>query len=206
MSDMPRPRPTYLLREETRHGRVVWFVRVGKGARTRLRAGYGTPEFHAEYEAAIQGGQPRRVKSAPAAGSLAWLIARYRETTAWTTLSMATRRQRENIFRQVIEASGDKPISTIGQTAIESGRDRRTPHQGRHFLDTMRGLFRWAAKAKHSKDPTLGVEDPARPKSDGFRPWTEEHIGAFHKRWPIGSASGYGSTCSCIPDCDAATP
>jgi integrase len=113
--------------------------------------------------------------------------ARYRETTAWTVLSMATRRQRENILEEIIKASGDLPIGAINQASIEAGRDRRTPHQGRHFLDTMRGLFRWAAKAKHSKDPTLGVEDPARPKSDGFRPWTEEHVAAFHKRWPIGT-------------------
>jgi integrase len=95
--------------------------------------------------------------------------------------------RRENIFRQVIETSGEKPISAINQAAIEAGRDRRTPHQGRHFLDTMRGLFRWAAKAKLAKDPTLGVEDPARPKSDGFRPWTEDDVIAYQTRWPIGT-------------------
>jgi integrase len=100
---------------------------------------------------------------------------------------MATRRQRENIFERVIKTSGDLPISAINQASIEAGRDRRTPHQGRHFLDTMRGLFRWAAKAKHSKDPTLGVEDPARPKSDGFRPWTEDDVIAYQTRWPIGT-------------------
>jgi integrase len=81
-----------------------------------------------------------------------------------------------------------RPTNRRHQSGINRGRARRrTPHQGRHFLDTMRGLFRWAAKAKHSKDPTLGVEDPARPKSDGFRPWTEEHVAAFHKRWPVGT-------------------
>jgi integrase len=51
----------------------------------------------------------------------------------------------------------------------------------------MRGLFRWAAKAKLAHDPTVGVDDPARPKSDGFRPWTEEDVAAYQKRWPIGT-------------------
>jgi integrase len=51
----------------------------------------------------------------------------------------------------------------------------------------MRGLFRWAAKAKLAHDQTSGVEDPARPKSDGFRPWTEEDVAAYQKRWPIGT-------------------
>jgi hypothetical protein len=70
---MPRKRPPHLLREETRHGKVVWYVRMDKGPRVRVAA-FGTPEFDIEYEAAIQGGQSRRIKGAPAAGSLAWLI------------------------------------------------------------------------------------------------------------------------------------
>jgi len=51
----------------------------------------------------------------------------------------------------------------------------------------MRGLFRWAAKAKLAKDSTIGVEDPQRPKSDGFPPWTEDDVAAYQKRWPIGT-------------------
>ena len=180
---MPRNRPPHLFREVTRHGRVVWYVRVDKGPRIRVAA-FGTPEFDASYEAAISG-EPRRPAGAPALGTLSWLIARYRETRAWTDLSMATRRQRENI--QVIAAAGEQPASKITGAALEQGRDRRTPSQGRHFLDAMRGLFRWAAKARLAQDPTLGVDDPARPKSDGFRPWTEEDVAAYHKRWPIGT-------------------
>jgi len=51
----------------------------------------------------------------------------------------------------------------------------------------MRGLFRWAAKAKLAKDPTIGVEDPARPKTQGFVPWTEDDVTAYETRWPIGT-------------------
>jgi hypothetical protein len=108
MADMPRPRPPHLHREETRHGKAVWYVRVGKGPRVRLWAEYGTPEFAAEYQAAVSGA-PHPNKGAPAVGTLAWLIARYRETTAWAGLSVATRRQRENIFKHVIEQPGQLP-------------------------------------------------------------------------------------------------
>ena len=41
-------------REVTRHGRMVWYVRRN-GKRIRLRAEFGTPEFDAEYQAAIAG-------------------------------------------------------------------------------------------------------------------------------------------------------
>src|SRR5256885_17008504 len=52
----------------------------------------------------------------------------------------------------------------------------------------MRGLFRWAFKAKLVRsDPTAGVENPPRKKGDGFIPWTEEHVAMYQRRWPIGT-------------------
>ena len=186
---MSRPRPPYLLKQVTRHGRVVWYVRRGKGPRIRIRGEYGTEEFNAEYRAALDG-QPRPKRGEPEAATLAWLIARYREVDAWQRLSRATRRQRENIFRGVIETAGDERFARITAKTIAAGRDRRasTPAQARHFLDAMRGLFRWAFKAQFVKvDPTVGVDDPARPKTEGFPPWTEEDVAAYEKRWPIGT-------------------
>jgi hypothetical protein len=37
----------------TQRGKVVWYVRLGRGPRTRIRAEFGTPEFDAEYQAAL---------------------------------------------------------------------------------------------------------------------------------------------------------
>jgi hypothetical protein len=171
MRAMPRPRPPYLSREVTRHGNAVWYVRRN-GKRTRLRSKYGTPEFEAEYYAALIG-KPKRDKSLPVDGSLAWLIARYRETAVWLGLSSATRKQRENILRQVIASAGDQPFAKITKANITAGRDRRanTPFQARHFLDTVRGLFRWALDARLVKtDHTAGIKNPPRAKGDGFMP------------------------------------
>ena len=188
MEPMPRPRPLYLSREVTRHRKAVWYVRF-RGKRTRLRSEFGTPEFDAEFQAALAG-KPTALKESTLAGSLEWLITRYRETTSWHGLSMATRRQRENIFRQVLSTAGHQPFAKITSATIMVARDRRlsTPAQARNFLDAMRGLFRWASKAKLVKvDPTAGIENPPRPKGNGFIPWTEEHVGAYEVRWPIGT-------------------
>jgi len=187
MTGMPRPRPPYLSHELTRHGRPVWYLRRN-GKRIRLRAEFGTPEFEAEYQAAIAG-EPLKTK-APNAGTLGWLIERYRETAAWSHLSAATRRQRENIFLHVIETAGSQPIAKITVATIVAGRERRaaTPAQARNFLDAMRGLFRWAADARMVKvDPTISVKNPARKKGPGFRPWTEDDVAAYEWRWPIGT-------------------
>ncbi len=189
MQDMPRPRPPHLHRQVTQHGKVVWYVRIGKGHRTRISAAFGTPDFDAEYQAALIS-QPPRAKSPTKDGTLGWLIERYRETVAWTNLSLATRRQRENIFRHVLETARGQPLSRITTATIIAGRDRRanTPAQARHFLDAMRGLFRWAVKARIVRsDPTVGVDDPPRAKSDGFPPWTEDDVAAYERHWPIGT-------------------
>jgi integrase len=188
MADMPRPRPPHLQREITRHGKAVWYVRVGKGPRIRLKAEYGTPEFTETYRAALAGEQPKRDKT-PASGTLAWLIERYRDSTAWTSLSVATRRQRENIFKNVCKTAGSEPVKGINRKAILAGRDRRkeTPNAARHFVQAMRGLFAWAVGADHVvADPTFSVHAP-RPKTEGFAMWPSEWQGQFERRWPLGT-------------------
>jgi integrase len=189
MDDMPRPRPPHLHRETSRHGKPVWYVRIGKGPRIRLRSEFGTPDFHAEYQAAVTS-QPRPKKGAAALGSLEWLIARYRETVDWSILSPATRRQRENIFKHVVASAGAQPYAKITEATIVSGRERRaaTPAQARNFLDAMRGLFRWALEAGHIRtDPTANVKNLKRKKGPGFRMWTEDEMAAYEGRWPIGT-------------------
>jgi integrase len=191
ISDMPRPRPPHLHRERTRHGKIVWVVRIGKGKRTRLRAPYGSPEFDAEYHAAINGtalpSQPAMVSKA----SLQWLWDSYRETGAWTGLAKSTRRQRENIMLHVLKESGDKPYAAIRPAHVQSGIERRskTPSAARNFLDTMKGLFRWARKRNHVKiDPTaLDIEPPKRKKGIGFPAWTRDDIEKYRKKWPLGT-------------------
>jgi integrase len=187
---MPRPRPPHLQRRVTRHGKVAWYVRVARGPLVRIRSEFGTPEFDIEYQAAVSGAPRAKSGGSPAAGTLAWLVDRYRETTAWTTLSEATRRQRENIFKHVLESAGQQPFAKITSAVIQAGRERRsaTPAQARHFLAAMRGLFRWALDARLIRtDPTVGVKNPKRPKGDGFRPWTEDDVAAYERRWPIGT-------------------
>jgi hypothetical protein len=169
---MSRPRPPHLQREITRHGKAVWYVRIARGPRIRIRAEFGTPEFDLEYRAALTCAPPLR-KAPPATSTLAWLLARYRETADWTDLSAATRNRRDNIFEGAIETAGIWPYSKITRATIEAGRERRakTPHQARHFLDAVRGLFRWALRAGFVvSDPTLGVANlPAsEPKASSL--------------------------------------
>ena len=187
---MPRPRLPFLQKQVTRHGKVVWYVRRGVGHRVRIHAAYGSPEFFAEYQAAItelavQGPSKGNVR----AGTLEWLIRRYRESSAWGTLAPATRDQRENIFRHVEKQAGDVPFKAITRAKIIEGREKRkaTPNQANNFIKSMRGLFSWAVDMEHvSVDPTRDVK-LLNVKTDGFHVWTDDEVLRFEARWPTGT-------------------
>lgn len=187
---MPRPRPPHLQRETNRHGKTVWFVRIGKGPRTRLRQPYGTPAFDAEYLAAVSDA-PAAASPSASKTSLQWLWDSYRETGDWTSLAKSTRRQRENIMLHVLKESGGKPYAAIRPKHIQDGIERRskTPSAARNFLDTMKGMFRWARKRDHVKvDPTaFDIEPPKRKKGNGFPAWTRDDVDAYRRRWPLGT-------------------
>lgn len=188
MEDMGK-RPLYLQKHTTRHGQTVWYVRVKRGPLIRIKAEYGTEEFNALYLAAIAG-QPMP-KAKPNSASLQWLYDRYRESQAWSALSKATRRQRENIFLHVMEKAGSEAFAELDSAAIMAGIDDRkaTPAQARNYLDAVKGLFRWAkANNQIPVDPTIGVERPRRLSgASGFPVWTEADVDAYRNKWPVGT-------------------
>lgn len=188
IEEMPRPHLPHLHKELTRHGAVAWYVRIGKGPRTRIQGDYGSEAFRAAYNSAVAGEkQPKTAKASSC--SLAWLIASYRNSGSWAKLSAATRDQRENIFQHVLETAGDASFTKITRKTIVDGRDRRreTPAQANNFLKAMRGLFQWALEAEHvDTNPTDGVRGFLL-KTDGFHAWTEEEIARFEGHWPIGT-------------------
>jgi integrase len=144
----------------------------------------------AAYQAAlVDGTLPAKIsKTTPQ--SLAWLIERYRETTAWSDLSPATRRNRENHFKAVLKTAGHRPYRDVNQKVIVAGRDKRshTPAQARNFLDAMRGLFKWAKEAQHVPiDPAAQVKNPKRKKGPGFPIWTDTEVERYYARWPLGT-------------------
>ena len=188
---MPRPRPPRLHRQRTRHGKTVWYVRDGHGPRVRLRAEFGSPEFEVEYQVAISGQAVERGKKGAAVGSLMWLFDRYRETVAWSGLSWQRGVSAKTSCKGVLKQAGYEPATAIKRAHIVAGRNRRaaTPATSKHFLDAMRGLFRWALDAGHVKvDPTLGVKNPTlSKKGGGFPVWTEDDVARYEARWPIGT-------------------
>jgi len=186
--DMPRKQLPFVHRELTRHKKWVYYFRRDKGPRIRL-PDPSDPEFRDAYEAALAG-SPRPKKRITNTQSLEWLVTRYKETSAYMGLSPATRKQRDNIFKGVLDKAGSVDYRRVTRQKIVQGREDRakTPAQARNFLDAMRGLFRWALEAGYvPADPTAGVKNPPRPKTGGFEAWTEDDVIAYEKKWPAGT-------------------
>lgn len=189
---MPRPRPPHLHHEVTRHGKVAWYVRMGKGPRIRIKGVYGSPEFDDAYQDAINGKKPTLPGKA-ARGTLEWLWNLYRGNAAWTDLSLATRRQRENIMRPVLASAGKDPLSKVTKRSVEKGVEKRkaTPTQAKHFVTSLRGMFEWAIASDVVKvDPTHGIgfkTSKKAAKSAGFPVWTDDELARFEHRWPRGT-------------------
>lgn len=188
MDVMPRPRPQYLQKSTSRHGKTVWYVRVGRGPKIRIRGDYGSDDFNRAYRAAISG-EKLEPPGAAAKDTVSWLIGLHRKSGYWKDLAAGTRKQREAIYRQVEATSGAYKISGVDKQAIRDGQDKRrgTPAQARNFLNAMRALFKWAVDANIVKtDPTEGIVSK-KPKKGGIRPWNDEDIAKYEARWARGT-------------------
>jgi hypothetical protein len=170
---MPRPRPPHLLREVSRHRTVRWVVRIGHGPRIPIPGKYGTPEFEAAYHA-VRGDLETPKKPGADQRSLRFLVERWQASSDWAALAVATRRQRVNILKSVLNSAGDKPYLAITRAHVIAGRETRarTPAQANIFIKVMRALYRWAIDQEFvAADPTkdVGLLKEAAP---GFPAWT----------------------------------
>lgn len=188
---MPKRRPPHLHSERTRHGALVWYVRKHHGARVRLRAEYGSPAFWQEYNEALESTSLVCSPTKAKASSLKWALDKYLASSSWAALSLATRRQRENIFRRVIKSGGHTPLVDISREIIREGRERRamTPHAANGFIKAMRGFCAWCVEENlMATDPTAGVKLLAGPNdAEGFHTWTQAELDRFEARWKIGT-------------------
>jgi len=114
---------------------------VKRGApKIRIRGEYGSPEFETGYQAAITNQPAQKTEIKANKGTLEWAWLLYKQSAAWqSAISMATRRQRENIMKHVLATAGSEPLSAIITAEIREGVDRRakTPFQAKNFVTSM---------------------------------------------------------------------
>jgi integrase len=185
--DMPKKRPLYIRHERTRHKKWVWYFRRGR-QRVRLPDEYGTDAFWEAYSRALSG-KAGKAPVVPHKGSLAWLVARYKESGHFAGLKPSTRRMRDNIMQAVCKKYGHVEFAAITQaTMTQAMEDRaKTPHAANNFLKVFRKLFQWAVKNGYLQvNPCVAVERIS-VQSDGFHAWTLDQVEKYQARHPVGT-------------------
>jgi integrase len=189
---MPKPRPPYLQRERTRHGKWVWYVRMNRNSpRIRIHADYGSADFMAEYQAAVHGNPKPSHSLKVQIGTLEWLVQQWKKSSDWHLTKEATQRQRDNIMSRVLAVHANLQIGKITSNVMLRAREDRmaTPAAANNFINTFRALFRWGMEAhpeKVKENPAASVKLLSY-KGEGFTPWTLEDVQRFRARWPLGT-------------------
>jgi integrase len=186
MARMPKKRPLYVETYLSRHGRRMWFFRVGKQPRVRLPDEYGSPEFIAAYREALAAHLAGEKKPGR---TLGWLIQQYRVSPAHNALAPETKKQFRYQLDRLIERNANAPLDEITPASIAAGRDARAvkPSDANKYLKCVSALFRFAVDRHLMKsNPAQGIAKLRTP-SIGFHTWTEDEAAAFEARWPIGT-------------------
>lgn len=188
--DLMRTRlPPNVTRELNRHGKPVFYHRVGKGPRLRLPT-FGTPEFDAAYRAALEGVAWSRKPGAAQQGTLRWLIIAYKQSLHFRALDPVTQRRRDAVLQQMAEKSGDRPIAKITEQTIIDGRERRSGgkgHAANNFLKAIKPMFAYAkSRGWIPVDPARHVDSAATIKGER-EAWSIEDVLRFEARHPLGT-------------------
>lgn len=183
---MPKKRLPYTETFLTRHGKRVWYFRVGHGKRVTLKGDYGTPEFMEAYRDALAKHSSGEAKTGR---TLGWLIDQYKASPAWEAVAKESKKQFKYQLARMKAKSGSAPIAGITAATIAASRDARAakPSDANKFLKCSVALFRFAVDRQWLKDnPARGIAK-VTTQSNGFHTWTEDEALAFEQRWPVGT-------------------
>ncbi|WP_375647217.1 tyrosine-type recombinase/integrase [Bartonella sp. CR84HXZ] len=191
---MSKRRPPHLVRERTRHGKVIWYVRIGHGPRFRIEGTYGTQEFVDNYTLAIKqaqnGSSKTKRRTRLTEGSFDWLLHQYLQSMQWHNQSESTKKVKYRILNNVSKHIGDRAYKSINKQHILDAVERRreTPAAARHFLTALNGLFNWAVDNDLlNRNPAFNIKPPKSFNAEGFIPWLEEDIDKYYYRWSHGT-------------------
>jgi integrase len=181
--------PRYVHGFLDRHGKPrFYFRRAGFEAKPLHGLPY-SPEFMADYEAALAD-QPLPVGAGRARpGTMAALALSYFASPEFRALRPSTQRARRWTIERVCKEHGDRSAASMKREHVVKLMSRLADRPG--AANGLRKALR--AMMKHAVDIGLRADDPTREvkairiKGGGHHSWTDEEIGRFEQHHPIGS-------------------
>ncbi|WP_114349343.1 tyrosine-type recombinase/integrase [Paracoccus lutimaris] len=188
MKQLRRP-PKYCQGMIDRHGKPRWYFRRPGFPRRALPGLPWSPQFMAEYAAAMEGDKAEIGKKQTLPGSIAALIASYYRSAEFTGMAESTKRAVRNILERFRAEHGDKRVAHLEKRHIQKimAEKAATPDAANRLLRLLRTLMAHAIDLGWRRDdPTAGVKK-LRHRTEGFTTWEEEHIDAFLAHHGAGS-------------------
>lgn len=188
MKQLRRP-PKYCQGMIDRHGKPRWYFRRPGYPRRALPGLPWSPQFMAEYAAAMEGDKVEVGKRQTLPGSVAALVASYYRSADYTGLALSTKRAVRNILENFRAEHGDKRVAHMEKRHVLKimGEKAETPDAANRLLRLIRTLMAHAIDLGWRRDdPTAGIKK-LRHRSEGFTTWEEEHLEAFLAHYEPGS-------------------
>jgi integrase len=183
---MTRIKLDYVHEYRDRHGKLRRYVRRPGSRRVALPGLPGSPEFMQAYQDAMSG--PVLRPRAPRAGTLAALAAEFFGSTEFANLKPSSQRVYRVTLAPVLELDGhrlvrDLPPDKARKIIQEIGAKHRA--LANLTKSVLRRVFSFAITIGQRRDNPFDAVP--RYKIGTHHTWTDEQLGAYEKRWPLGT-------------------
>jgi integrase len=184
-------KPRYVQHYRDRHGKCRLYFRRPPLPAVPLPGPLHSEAFWAAYNKALKG-QPVKSPigaSRAKAGTIAELIAAYYGSAEWKVLAASSKETYRRILSRFGQEYGEGPVAELETHHINAILDAAADHPAaaNNLRDRLNVLMKFAIGAGYRKDNPVRDAKKIKHKTKGFRTWSEDDIGAFRKRWTVGT-------------------
>jgi integrase len=184
-----KPYP-YLCSDVDRQGNKRWRLRAPGKSTATIKGAYGSPEFAANYRAAMEGESVNvPVGTNTKHGTFNALGRSYLRSADFAALAPETQRTRRRMVECFLNKFGSLSVAKMEHRHVRAIMDdfASKPGTGRNMLSTLRVLLSLAIAEGIRKDnPAVGIKRPKLSK-EGWHSWEDHEIEQYEAKHPVGS-------------------
>jgi integrase len=188
---MKRTKPyPFLYRDKDRQGAERWRLRAPGRPTVTIKGAFGSPEFAANYRAALEGRPPvLPIGIGAKHGTFEALCRSYLRSADFVQLASETQRTRRAMVERFCSKFGKLPVAGLQARHVMAIMDDHAgkPGVARNLLSTLWVLVgRAITDGLRKDDPTVGIKRP-KLRREGWHSWEDHEIAAYEQRHAVGS-------------------
>lgn len=164
-----------------RHGKTRWRFRKKGCVSCYIKGAYGSKEFEASYQAALNNKPHTIPKSRANPGTFDWLIEQYLRSADYALLGPTTRKNLFGEIRRFRQEHGHRRVAQLRPKHVEALvlKKKNTPSAANKLKKLITRLCRYAIKLEIiASNPAQDVKK-IKENEDGYHTWTESEVSRF---------------------------